>query len=216
MPKLKEKPPKITLPTCGGCDNCGDFDESALYLLGYKGLYYCKECFFKLAPNWKIQNSYELSDEDIKFARECGLRRSKAGRKRKGIHKYNWKPGDEQPEVDAQSAVTEYLVAKYLNREWLSSGEVPDDPKNGDVEGGIQVRHTDRENGCLIVHPEDRDDQWFVLVTGKDSKLKIAGGKLGSDAKQAKFWRTEGVRYPAYFVPQHALENIDHLRRKNV
>lgn len=56
MPIIRGKPPKVTLPPCGGCDVCGDHDETHLYLLGYSGKYYCKECFFKVAQNWKRPN----------------------------------------------------------------------------------------------------------------------------------------------------------------
>lgn len=56
MPVLKEKPPKVDLPVCGGCDMCGDLDEKHLYLLGYSGKYYCKTCFFNTAQNWKRPN----------------------------------------------------------------------------------------------------------------------------------------------------------------
>lgn len=218
-PVLKEKPVLGPKPPCGGCDFCGDLREDGLYLLGYKEKYYCVECFRKTAQGWPrpkaktVVHRNFMSDEDVRDAYEKGLRRSRAARRRSGTHKYNWKPGDEQPEVDAQSAVAELLVARCTNRKWLSSGEVPDKPEDGDVEGGIQVRHTSYGTGSLIVHPEDNDQHKFVLVVGKDEYMRVVGYIDGHKAKSRNWWRSD-VRYPAYFVPQSALNDIAELQVK--
>jgi len=53
MPILKEKPTLAPKPTCGGCDICGDCADNHYYALGRNGKYYCKDCFFKVARDWK-------------------------------------------------------------------------------------------------------------------------------------------------------------------
>lgn len=103
-------------------------------------------------------------------------------------------------------AAAEMGVAKYLDRFWspLSAGRLGDIP--GDVSDGIQVRSTERMDGSLIVHPEDHDEHRFYLaLTYKLPTVVIVGSILGGHAKHPDYWRTEGVRHPAYFVPQDAL-----------
>jgi hypothetical protein len=55
MPKIHEKPPKVALPPCGGCDKCMTIDPNALYALAADGKYYCRSCFEKGRPGW-LQN----------------------------------------------------------------------------------------------------------------------------------------------------------------
>ena len=55
MAKINETAPKkrdLKLPECTGCSQCGDAWEDRLYLLGYNGQYYCRECFYKIAVKW--------------------------------------------------------------------------------------------------------------------------------------------------------------------
>ena len=97
---------------------------------------------------------------------------------------------------------------KALGIFWESLAEDPD-TLPGDV-GEFQVRHTHRENGCLIVHPADKDDAPFILVTGLLPNYVVHGSILGADAKNLEWWR-EGDGRPAYFVPQSALTPIASL-----
>lgn len=69
-----------------------------------------------------------------------------------------------------EGAAGEAAVAKYLNRYW--SGTVNTFGKGGDV-GALQVRARSRHDYELIIRPKDRDDDWFVLVTGKAPIFRI-------------------------------------------
>lgn len=97
------------------------------------------------------------------------------------------------------SAMSEYFVALETGREWLSSGLVPDAPDDGDVAGGISVRWTVLEHGCLIVHEDEKDHLRCVLVVGPSYPLRIVGWAYAHEAKKPEFWKTN-VRFPAYFV----------------
>lgn len=75
-----------------------------------------------------------------------------------------------------------------------------------DLDGVIEIRGTDKPHGCLILHADDSDDCWFVLVTGCPPDMTIRGAIRGRDGKRRQWWRdpTDRGRW-AYFVPQGAL-----------
>lgn len=154
-----------------------------------------------------------MSIEEMRVAYRAGLARSDAARRRGGKHVYGGFPlGPEaQRKWDAESAVAEALVARTLDREWLSDGLVPDKVDVGDVAGGLSVRWTERPNGSLILHPEDPDELIGVLVVGVAPEQRVAGWIPVADGKREELWRTD-VRYPAFFVPQRLLRTIEELR----
>jgi hypothetical protein len=145
----------------------------------------------------------------IELAREafrCGRRRYEAARARGGRHRWGYAP---TPEVgrfnDAMAAVTERLVAAAIGRAWTSDGLVPDAPGAGDVDGGISVRWRRRLDRDLIVHADEREDLRVVLVVGPVyPRLAIVGWVWTHEAQSPEYWLVEGVRHPAYFVPQDA------------
>jgi hypothetical protein len=104
--------------------------------------------------------------------------------------------------VHIEGAAAEMAVAKALGLYWEGVwSEI--DRGRGDV-GDYQVRHTLRDKGCLLLHPDDLDDAMFVLVTGVAPKLRIAGKIMGREGKDTRYWRTDTGR-PAFFIPQGAL-----------
>ncbi len=136
-----------------------------------------------------------------------GVARSMACRKRDAQHRWDWHPVPEaQQIIDGESAAAEFLVAQYYSLAWLSSEDTG--PTKCDLEGGVDVHWTDRENGSLIVHAQDADDVVAVLVTGNMPEGIIRGWLPIAEAKQPRWWRAQ-VRYPAYFVPQDALRYDD-------
>lgn len=78
--------------------------------------------------------------------------------------------------------------------------------------GPYQVRTTTLPGGSLIVHPEDRSYDAFVfaLVVDQDA-VEIRGWMWGADAQSPEYWRTQGVRHPAFFVPQSRLHHLETL-----
>jgi len=128
-----------------------------------------------------------------------------------------WKPNlkntyDAPPEQAFQfhvlGALGEMAVAKHYDLFW--SGALGD-YKAHDV-GGAQVRTTAKPDGCLIVHARDADSDPFIFVVQDKWNFWLRGWILGKDAKQLRFWRTQGVRTPAFFVPQDALLPIEELQ----
>lgn len=98
-----------------------------------------------------------------------------------------------------EGAAGESAVAKFLNRYW--SGSVNTFKTGGDV-GDVQVRTRSRHNFELIVRPKDRDEDWFVLVTGLAPVFLVHGCLRGGDAKRPEWSATHGGGAPAWFVPQ--------------
>ena len=97
-----------------------------------------------------------------------------------------------------QGAIGELVVAKALGVYW--SGNI------GDFQAAdvckLQVRTTAWDQGKLIVHPDEADDEWFILVTGLKDTYHIRGAILGRHAKQDRFWGELQPGRPAYNVPQ--------------
>ena len=118
-------------------------------------------------------------------------------------------PPERAWQAHIEGALGECGVAKDRNRYWSAMvGEV----RPGDV-GRLEVRATTHLHGHLIVYPKDPDRAPFVLVVGVAPWLWVVGWLRGGAAKQTQWWRErdgEGlrVRWPAFFVPQEALEDV--------
>lgn len=114
-------------------------------------------------------------------------------------------------QIHIEGALGEMAVAKALNKYWsgnLGNLDAPDVSR-------LQVRTTQGENNRLIVHPTDPDDDWFVLVIGKNGVYELKGCIKGIDAKREQFWRDPEGGRPAYFVPQQALAPLTVLHPKS-
>lgn len=107
--------------------------------------------------------------------------------------------------VHIEGAAAEMAVAKFRGAYW-DGVWTEIDRERADV-ADVQVRSTMRENGCLILHREDRDDALFFLVVGVAPRFRIAGCIRASEGKQERFWRIDTGR-PAYFVPQSELGHV--------
>lgn len=121
-------------------------------------------------------------------------------------HRYGFK-GD-AISTHIQAACAEMAAAKALGLYWCGSMASRSEV---DIGRDVQVRHTEREAGCLIVHGSDDDDHAFVLVTGQIPEFEVVGWIRGRDAKRPEFVREPHPGRPAYFVPQSALIDIHHL-----
>ena len=112
--------------------------------------------------------------------------------------------------IDIESSCAEMAVAKALGLYWDSSVNTF---KEADIKPDIQVRHTEKDNGNLIVRPKDSNHEKYVLVTGKWGKYNIHGWIYGKDAKVDKFLFKGYNNMPdAWFVPQNKLNNINELK----
>jgi hypothetical protein len=109
----------------------------------------------------------------------------------------------ERLKIDVQGACGEIAVAKAIGKYWAPS--VNTFHTEPDIAPDIEVRHTDRVDGSLIVRPNDDPDRWYFLVTGTAPEFQIVGYIKGSAARQPAWESDPGVHRPAWFVPQTAL-----------
>jgi len=107
-------------------------------------------------------------------------------------------------ERDIQAAAAECAFAKARDKYWDFSVNTFKKPDVGD----IQIRHTIRNGGKLIVRPDDSDDEIFVLVTGEIPEFTIRGYMRGSEAKQDQFISNPGGGKPCWMVPQDNLRPV--------
>lgn len=105
-----------------------------------------------------------------------------------------------------EGALGEMAVAKTLNRFWSGAHQI----RAEDI-AGLEVRTRSKHNYDLIVHPNDKDDSLFVLVTGLNGAYRVRGCIRGCDAKRTEWWKDPAGGRPAFFVPQAALEKMEVL-----
>jgi len=151
--------------------------------------------------------------ENLHRAREFGLARYDASRQQGRRHRYGgsqrYTP-EELRERDGQSAAAEYLASCLLNRAWLANRLVPDDPKLGDLEGGVQVRWTEYPQGRLAVHETDPEHNSYLLVVEVLPHMRLVGWIPGLEA-MAPYWWEVNQDWPAFMVKQHALRPWEEL-----
>lgn len=104
-----------------------------------------------------------------------------------------------------EGAAGEMAVAKALNRHWSAS--VNTFKVGGDV-GRVQVRTRSRHDYELIVRPEERDTDAFILVTGIAPAFRVHGWCYGREAKREEWRQNHGGHGAAFFVPASALRTI--------
>jgi len=108
-----------------------------------------------------------------------------------------------------EGACGELVVAKALN--CYCSGSVNTFKLGGDLGSNIQVRTRSKHEYELIVRPSDRDDDVFVLVTGKSPCFVVRGWISGGSAKASEWKKAHGGRAEAYFVPHSSLLPMSQL-----
>jgi hypothetical protein len=106
---------------------------------------------------------------------------------------------------NAESCMAEMAVARHLCIYW--DGNIGNRAA-ADV-GPYQVRHTDRANGCLLLHPPDKDGDIFILVTGENGTYNLSGWIYARDGKTLEYWKDPVGGRPAFFVPQKALNPLN-------
>ncbi len=104
-------------------------------------------------------------------------------------------------QFNIQGALGEMVIAKHLGLYFGGVGIF-----GGLDVGKYEVRANHRDNGDLILHPNDKDDAIFWLVTGVNGHFTIRGNITGRIGKDARWWRDGSPGRPAFFVPQSALD----------
>jgi hypothetical protein len=92
--------------------------------------------------------------------------------------------------------------AKARQRYW--GAPVNTYKEGGDV-GDVQIRTRSRHSYELIVRKDDRDEDFFVLVTGRIPNFRVWGWIQAKHAKRPEWSQTHGNREAAFFVPHTAL-----------
>jgi hypothetical protein len=106
--------------------------------------------------------------------------------------------------VGAETAAAEYLgITDY-------------EPQNGtykdkaDIADNVEVKHTYKRNGNLIISSIDRDGDIAILVIGRMPVYVVMGWYLVQEAKQEGY-RSELIRGDSYLVPRADLKPMTQL-----
>ena len=110
-------------------------------------------------------------------------------------------------QIDAVGA--ECVVAKFmgLNNFKPLNGSFKD---VADVGENLEVKHTYKDNGNLIISSIDRDDDLAILVTGRMPTFSIIGWRPVIECKQDKY-RSDRIRGDSYLIPRFELYPLDQL-----
>jgi hypothetical protein len=133
----------------------------------------------------------------------AGMRRSESKlNNRKDSHGFN---GDGAWDIEIEGCAAEMAYCKLRNQYW--SGSVCSF-KGADCGDNVQIRHTVRDNGSLIIREGDNDDHYYVLVTGRAPNLKVIGWIKGANAKKEEYKKSPNGREPAFFIHQSNLSRF--------
>jgi hypothetical protein len=104
--------------------------------------------------------------------------------------------------TEIEAAIAEMAVGKAFN--WYWNASVGTYRREADI-NGHQVRHTERENGHLVLRERDKPKaaQRFYLVTGKAPRYIVRGWIVGSDGMTERF--KAGADW--WMVPQSELND---------
>jgi hypothetical protein len=151
----------------------------------------------------------ELSWFEVEMAAIVGVRRRVEAEFREGRHDLYATPDEVEPssnwQTQIEGAIGELAFAKALGRNW--NGSINTYRRGGDV-GAVQVRTRSRHSYELNVRTHDRDEDYFVLLTGQAPKLCLRGWIRGADAKRADWLKDHGGHGAAYFVPHSELHSF--------
>jgi hypothetical protein len=156
----------------------------------------------------------ELDWWEVEMAAIVGVRRRVEAEFREGRRDLYAAPNEVEPSSNwrthIEGAIGELAFAKALGRYW--NGSINTYRRGGDV-GAVQVRTRSRHSYELNVRTHDRDEDYFVLLTGQAPRLCLRGWIRGADAKRSEWLKDHGGHGAAYFVPQAALHPFGDQRR---
>jgi hypothetical protein len=108
-----------------------------------------------------------------------------------------------------EGACGELAVAQLLG--WTWEATINTFKVGGDV-GDVQVRTRSRHYYDLLIRPDARPTDCYVLVTGRCPRYRVHGWIRAGDAMRPEWLHTYGGRPPAYFGPATALSPLAALR----
>jgi hypothetical protein len=151
-----------------------------------------------------------LTWSEVAIAARIGEARTIRNRAKGNGHRHGKAPGADWT-TDIEAACAEVAAAKGLGV-FMPVTTTPDEDRHGDLGYGIHVRHSDRDDARLILHPDDQDEGYFVLVTGLAPVYALPGFIRGVEGKREEWWcDPTGQGRDAFFVPQRDLHPIEGL-----
>lgn len=131
-------------------------------------------------------NVVTLNPAEVKVATVIGTYREQVSRER-GFVDTSQRPQSKSLEQNIDAAGAELAASKMTNCRWnMTTGDNLAEP---DLWPHVEVRHTSRENGGLIVRPKDKPDRLFVLVVGT---CPLIASSVGSGARTPVATSTAG------------------------
>ncbi len=147
----------------------------------------------------------QLTKEECRKAAHAAIERRLTNlfKELKNLHSHGYACGNAWAS-DIEACGAEIAFSKFIGEKWIGDVNTFHAP---DVEGGWQVRYTDRLDGKLIIRPIDspKYEENFVLVTGLMPSYNIIGYIKGQDAVQEKYLWNPNNAGDAYFVSQKDL-----------
>lgn len=151
-----------------------------------------------------------LTWAEVAIAARVGEARTIRNRAKGNGHRHGKAPGADWT-GDIEAACAETAAAKGIGV-YLPVAVSPAEDRHGDLGYGLHVRHSERDDARLILHPDDQDVGLFTLVVGSAPVYRLAGFIEAVDGKREQWWSDPtGNDRPAFFVPQEALHPIGGL-----
>lgn len=151
-----------------------------------------------------------LTWSEVAIAARIGEARTIRNRAKGNAHRHGKAPGADWT-TDIEAACAEVAAAKGLGY-YMPIATSPDEDRLGDLGYGLHVRHSDRDDARLILHPDDQDEGYYVLVTGLAPVYVLPGFIQGAAGKVERWWADPtGQGRHAFFVPQSDLHPIEGL-----
>jgi hypothetical protein len=150
-----------------------------------------------------------LSEGEMVHASTIGATRQVQGIRGKGTHGIDQRL--EGFHSHCHGAMAESGVAKYLGLPWDGAlGNF----KAKDVGSKYQVRSTDWQSGCLIVHKgDDENDIWILVTTHDLPYLHLCGWISGEEVKRDIHLKNPHNRGESYFIKQRYLSPMETVPR---
>ena len=131
---------------------------------------------------------------EVAIGAMVGVRRQIKHRMRGDLHRWG-ENGIGPWDRDVESACAEKFVARM-------TGLYHFDGEDGATDvGPHQVRQTSLPDGRLILHPDDKDHEAFILVVGRAPVYEMIGWCFGREGKLPEYW-DDNAKTPAFFVPR--------------
>lgn len=148
-----------------------------------------------------------LTWAETAIAVRIGEARTIWNRSRGNDHRHG-KAGGADWSADIEAACAEVAAAKGIGV-YMPITTTPAEDRGGDLGYGLHVRHSHRDDACLILHKDDQPAGLFVLVLGSMPTYRLVGFIEAEDGKRESWWKDPtGDGRPAFFVPQIALHSI--------